>query len=289
MGLVGGAVAVFPGTGLFGCGEDEGSFGSSTPPSFLTAQEKQVVHAVTARIVTTDDFPGAVEAGAAEYIDRMLALVPSEQDPAGNVFAGGPFSGRTAFPDPTTGTPSQRIPADNFKHFIPLTRLQLMSWRVKLLGTAAVPGSDFNTAVLGPVIGLRDQYRSGIAGIQSKSQQTFQTDFVALTPQQQDMVLTKIDPSFRDLITGHTLEGMFCAPEYGGNANLVGWKLIGYDGDSQPLGYSIFDEKTMTYNERPDKKPNSTANPDEDFSGVDANTLAFLKVIVQLVGGPHFP
>ena len=102
------------------------------------------------------------------------------------------------------------------------------------------------------------------------------------------MVLAKIDQNFLSLITGHTLEGMFCAPEYGGNTDLVGWKLIGYGGDSQPLGYSLFDETKMTYHERADK-PNSTANPDEDFSGVDANTQAFLTVLVQLVGGPHFP
>ena len=292
LGLVGGVVVVLPGTGLLGCGEDEGSFGSPptpTPvPSFLTDAEQQVVQAVTARIVPTDDLPGAVETGAAQYINRMLSLVPDEHDP-GNVFAGGPFSGRTPFPDPTTGTPANRFPADNFQHFIPLTRLQLLSWRVRLLGTAAVPGSDFNVGVLGPVIGLRDQYRAGIAGIESKSQQMFQAGFVGLTPQQQDMVLAKIDQTFLDLITGHTLEGMFCAPEYGGNNNLVGWQLIRYDGDSQPLGYSIFDTTTNTYNERADK-PSSTANPDEDFSGVDANTANFMRVIVALGSdGPHFP
>ena len=98
------------------------------------------------------------------------------------------------------------------------------------------------------------------------------------------------DQDFVDLVTGHTIEGMFCAPEYGGNTNRIGWELIGYDGDSQPLGYSIFDETTMTYNERPDK-PNSTANPDEDFSGVDAITQQFLTLLVKVAapGGPHFP
>ena len=36
-------------------------------------------------------------------------------------------------------------------------------------------------------------------------------------------------------------------------------------------------------------KPTSTANPDEDFSGVDAATAAFLKILVRVGGGPHFP
>ena len=63
--------------------------------------------------------------------------------------------------------------------------------------------------------------------------------------------------------------------------------LIKYDGDSQPLGYAIFDEGQMRYNERLDK-PTSTANPDEDFSGVDATTQRFLSKLVLVVGTPHF-
>ena len=204
------------------------------------------------------------------------------------VFAGGPFSNRNPFPDPATGSPSSHFPPDDFSHFVPLTRLQLLSWRVMLLGSAAVPGADFNDAVVGPTTGIRERYRTGLSDIQTKSMQMFGADFVALTSDQQDAILAAADPTFVDLVTSHTIEGMFSVPEYGGNTNRIGWNLIQYDGDSQPLGYSIFDTATMTYNERPDK-PNSTANPDEDFSGVDAGTDKFLRFLVRIVGGPHFP
>ncbi len=288
-GVIGGAVVLLPGQGLLGCG---GTVHLAQQPTtdFLTAQEKAIVAAMTARIVPTDDLPGAAEAGAAEYISRLLTLVPTEQAPTGNVFAGGPFSNRNPFPDGQTGTPSATFPQDHFAQFIPLTRLQLLSWRVRLLGTAAVPGSDFNAAALGPVIGWRDQYRTGLASVEAMSQQKYNAAFVDLTATQQDAVLNTVNPDFVDLVTGHTLEGMFCAPEYGGNINRVGWDLIKYDGDSQPLGYSIFDETTMSYKERPDK-PTSTANPDEDFAGVDDTTVAFMKLLVKVAnpGGPHFP
>ena len=33
-----------------------------------------------------------------------------------------------------------------------------------------------------------------------------------------------------NLVRGHTLQGTFCDPIYGGNANMVGWDLIGYPG-----------------------------------------------------------
>ena len=284
-GVVGGAAALLPARGPWGCG---GTVAVEQPAAnFLTASEQRTVHAVTARIIPTDALPGAVEAGAAAYINRLLSQLPAEHEP-GNVFAGGPFSNRNAFPDAVTGTASTKFPPDHFAQFIPLTRLQLMSWRVQLLGTAAVPGSDFNTAVLGPVVGLRNQYRTGLAEIQSKSTAMFGADFAALTTEQQDQILAAIDTNFLGLITGHTLEGMFSVPEYGGNTDLVGWNLIHYDGDSQPLGYSIFNESAMRYNERPDK-PNSTADPDEDFSGVDAKTQQFLRILVRVVGGPHFP
>lgn len=297
-GLVGGSVALLP-RGLLGCGETVQPSPhptlqptpTPTPqpvPSFLTDEELRSLTAMTGRIIPADDTPGAVEAGAAAYINRLLSTVPSDADPAGNVFAGGPFSNRNPFPDPKTGAPSTQYPPDDFTNFIPLTRLQLMSWRVQLLGSAAVPGSDFNAGLLPPVIGLRDRYRNGLETVAAASQRMFAADFAALTAAQQDAVLKAIDPDFLDLVTGYTIEGTLCAPEYGGNKDLVGWRLIGYDGDSQPLGYSIFDDTTMSYNERPDK-PTSTANPDEDFSGVDATTQEFLKRLVRVGGGPHFP
>ncbi len=36
----------------------------------------------------------------------------------------------------------------------------------------------------------------------------------------------------------HAIEGTYSVPEYGGNHALVGWRDIGFPGDSQPTGYS---------------------------------------------------
>ena len=68
--------------------------------------------------------------------------------------------------------------------------------------------------------------------------------------------------TFLDLVIGHTLEGCFAAPEYGGNRFGRGWQMVGIEGDSQPLGYSLFSLRDDAYHERP-AHPMSTPNPDE--------------------------
>jgi len=43
-------------------------------------------------------------------------------------------------------------------------------------------------------------------------------------------------------IVVHTFEACYSLPAYGGNRDAAMWKLIGWDGDTQPLGNSIYDE-----------------------------------------------
>jgi gluconate 2-dehydrogenase gamma chain len=40
---------------------------------------------------------------------------------------------------------------------------------------------------------------------------------------------------FFQLVRRHVLEGVFCEPQYGGNRDLVGWRLVGFPG--QRYGY----------------------------------------------------
>jgi hypothetical protein len=62
-------------------------------------------------------------------------------------------------------------------------------------------------------------------------------DFTALGHQEQEDRLRSL-PDFVDLLYGHTCEGMYGAPEYGGNRNLAGWQAIGFAGDVQPRGWT---------------------------------------------------
>lgn len=64
------------------------------------------------------------------------------------------------------------------------------------------------------------------AGIESLG-----ADFASLTEAQQDERLIKIEDSmFFGMLRKHTVEGMFCDPLHGGNADLIGWQLLGFPG-----------------------------------------------------------
>ena len=65
--------------------------------------------------------------------------------------------------------------------------------------------------------------------------------FASLTSAQQIEYLTSVERTpFFDTTRLLTLLGLFSMPEYGGNRNGVGWKLIGFDDQhafQPPFGY----------------------------------------------------
>lgn len=77
----------------------------------------------------------------------------------------------------------------------------------------------------------RDAYVAGLAAIDEAAQTQVGKRFVDLAAGEQDGVLAAIEQTpFFALVRTHTIQGTFCDPAYGGNANFVGWDLIGYPG-----------------------------------------------------------
>lgn len=240
---------------------------------FFTKRERATLEALVDRIIPPDDgTPGGKALGAARYVEKLLTALDKRK---ARLFGGGPYSGRNPFPDPRTGTPSRRRPRNRFRKFIPPTRTQALYWRAELFGSASVPELAAIDAQLGgPKVGLRDVYRTGLATVDEVATATKGGPFATLAAADQDAVLAMLDDgafapdprrdgaTFVDLVIRHTLEGCFAPPEYGGNTKTQGWALVGLEGDSQPLGFSIWSEAAGGYVERPDH-PMSTPNPDE--------------------------
>jgi len=275
---------------------------AATRGRFFTGHEFATLAALCDRVIPPDHDPGGRALGAAHYIERLLTAF-DHRVPL--VFAGGPFSNRNPFPDNDDGTPSRRRPKDAFRHFVPLTRVQELRWRAELFGSAKVRGADFNDAALGPLRGLRTIYRESLRTVDRTARAMHRRPFVRLGAAEQDAVFAALDtgpPSVRfardprrgvtfiDILIEHTLEGCFAAPEYGGNRRLGGWRMLGLEGDDQPLGYSIFSRATGDYVERPDH-PMSTPNPDELAAprpiGPDAmNVQDTIIALTQIFGSP---
>ena len=84
--------------------------------------------------------------------------------------------------------------------------------------------------------------RAGLASLQASAQSTYgSASFSALTPEQQDALLVSIEETeFFGTLRYMTIAGMFSLPEYGGNRDYAGWKLIGFEHKhvwSPPFGF----------------------------------------------------
>jgi gluconate 2-dehydrogenase gamma chain len=106
--------------------------------------------------------------------------------------------------------------------------------------TEARAARYIDRALGGFLASSRDAYRAGLAGIETYSRAATGMAFTQLSAREQDAVLTDVERNaakgfsgasfFFNLVLSHTIQGTFCDPFYGGNANFVGWDLLGYPG-----------------------------------------------------------
>lgn len=159
---------------------------------YLTADEVAFLDAAVARLIPADELgPGAKEAGATFFIDRQLAGTFGS---AAHWYMQGPWPKGEA----TQGYQSRMTPAQLYR--------------------AAIKAID-------------DYCRKNLNN----------RTFSALSPDEQDEILTGLEKGsidlgiveakgFFDVLMQNTTEGFFSDPIYGGNRNMVGWKLIGFPG-----------------------------------------------------------
>lgn len=165
---------------------------SSGAWEYFTSEEGAAVEALVDRLIPPDpQTPGGKDAGCAVFIDRQLA------GPYGSaewLYMRGPFA---------EGTPQQGDQS-------PLT-----------------PAA---------------RYREALAALDKYCRSTFSgRPFTQLSDNEKDTVIsglekgsTKLDGAdgrmFFEFLLNNTREGFFADPIYGGNRNMVGWKMIGYPG-----------------------------------------------------------
>jgi gluconate 2-dehydrogenase gamma chain len=92
---------------------------------------------------------------------------------------------------------------------------------------------------------FRSLYRNGLRAVDRHSREKFARKFADLNDVEKDTVLTDFESGqaqgfknaadFFETVRCHVLEGVFCEPHYGGNRDLIGWRLVGFPG--QQYGY----------------------------------------------------
>jgi gluconate 2-dehydrogenase gamma chain len=113
--------------------------------------------------------------------------------------------------------------------------------------TEARAAHYIDRALTGPLRSSREAYAAGLAAIDAYAQSKNGAAFARISASDQDVVLTDMEKNvatgfvpnaatFFNLVRAHTIQGTFCDPYYGGNANFVGWDLIGFPGLRMAVG-----------------------------------------------------
>ena len=100
-------------------------------------------------------------------------------------------------------------------------------------------------ALAGPFPELLPYYAKALRAVDRQAKDKFAAVFTQLNNQQQDAVLKDFEAGrvptyakaaeFFETVRAHVLEGVFGEPNYGGNKDLIGWRLVGFPG--QQYGY----------------------------------------------------
>ena len=160
--------------------------------TWFTDAEAAFIGAVVARLIPADDLgPGAVEAGVPTFIDRQLAGPYGRGE---RWYMQGPWSAGL----PTQGYQTRLTPAGMYR--------------------AAIKAID--AAV------VRESRGGSFAKLAPADQDAFLQRL-----EKGDVALDGVDgKAFFAQLLQNTLEGFWSDPIYGGNRDLVGWKLIGFPG-----------------------------------------------------------
>jgi gluconate 2-dehydrogenase gamma chain len=105
-------------------------------------------------------------------------------------------------------------------------------------------------------------YRAGIKQLGA--------DFVELDGAKQDERLRAIEKTFFfQLLRRHTIERMFCDPMHGGNADLIGWQMLGYPGPQMSYRNEIGKYNGVAYRPKPQSLSQILGRPAKPWEDVE--------------------
>jgi gluconate 2-dehydrogenase gamma chain len=179
--------------------------------TFLNTDEAAFIEPAVARLIPADDTgPGALEAAVPTFIDRQLA---GPWGAGEQLYREGPWHSA----DPEFGYQLRFTPAELFRNALRAVNDDIQTSNRGRFGTLSHAEQDAYLRAL--ETGSRD-----LGGVPSNL--------------------------FFDSLLALTIEGYFCDPVYGGNKDMVSWKLIGFPG-AYANYYELVDQHGISFNRPP--------------------------------------
>ena len=189
--------------------------GGAREERFFDPHQRATLEAAMARIIPTDDQPGAREAGTVEFLDRYLSgLDFIYAKPDGSGFE--KLEGKRAEAWQRRITILRAKYVEGVKELDRRSQSQFDADFVRLT-------TEQQDRILAGVERPTLQIEAGLEEAQAVA------GFAPVEPALQQ-TSTEIDLDFFPLLALHTRQGFYAEPIYGGNKNRVGWKLIGFEG-----------------------------------------------------------
>jgi gluconate 2-dehydrogenase gamma chain len=180
-----------------------------TTEGFFDAHQRATIEAAMARIIPSDDRPGAREAGCVDFLDRYLSGL-------GAIYAKPDGSGFETLGGRRAEAWQRRLDAIRARYLAGIRELDRLS-RSRFKAPFARLQETQQDRVLVEIESL--EAASWAAGTPGEGE---------APPLQQ--AKAEIDLGFFGLLCLHTRQGFYADPIYGGNKNRVGWDTIGFPG-----------------------------------------------------------
>lgn len=215
--------------------------------TFFNPHQRATVEAAMARIIPTDDLPGAREAGTVDFLDRYLSGI-------GYIYAKPDGSGFESLSGRSAAAWQRRVELARRKY---VDGVQELDRRAEALGA-------------GPFVGLSETEQDQIL---TQLEHTVEAGPELAKPEvpygiepalQQTNAESDLD--FFSLLVTHTRQGFLSDPIYGGNRDRIGWQVLGFPGPASLAEVHSGRYTTLDYFAEERRHPHHQQHGQEDQS-----------------------
>jgi len=183
------------------------------PEQFFDDHQRATIDAAMARIIPTDDVPGAREAGTVDFLDRYLAGL-------GAIYAKPDGSGFETIGGRRAEAWQRRLASIRARYVEGIKDLDRRSHARFGVGFATLDAASQDE-----ILAALDRSAGSQEADGGEPSASTRTNGPAL-----QQTIAEMDLPFFSLLCLHTRQGFYADPIYGGNRDRVGWDVIGFPG-----------------------------------------------------------